>query len=672
MWGRNAVGVERDLVRQESRYVRAGSSIGCVQIDRGAGHDTSAAVRLNQGEPMCSQSLIKTIRGFLASNPTKTVQVTAVYNNAVYDTGFLQQKDVLRVGGTGMLWDGSFETAYMRGDVEGHDLRPLSVIINIADVANIFMAGGGQNDCLFEAVAAGSNRECGEEWIRELRGRSGIEGPVEARVADGIFADTDMSVDIYCPMTFQPVILAEKMREKHVSIILGDGHYYYVGSPQESDYAPQAVVDSEPRQLCAHGKISPGRYAILSQKGAYKEGSYEAINAIAARFSAHYVKKIDAENPIGSLREALGVVLEQQKSLLATIGFNIARLHAVRPSTIALGIWKTLFHPKPKFRHPSMVESFILATALNGGLQHVVKGFEGEALDVDYTSFYPGIMQSRYRVPISNGQIIDKERAEEVLSIVASWKQRKPEHEDFPVGLLALDSPDMEEKTFMKRKIYYTTQEVLHGVRKGVTWSVRDDMRHLVWPKDATARLCDIFGDYVHKIFALKKAADGDEQKRKAIKLVLNSLWGACTEKSKCRRSFTPEGGLLEDDGVFISTTIIPDMRNPGRTKNNTKCRPREQPIFLSSACYVGPFITGIGRQMASSLLCYTKSNFPSLIVAQWHTDGGWLAADDMQALLEFYVKQQADKMSARIDGGAVPGGIKHIRVHHVNKVEVL
>jgi len=290
--------------------------------------------------------------------------------------------------------------------------------------------------------------------------------------------------------------------------------------------------------------------------------------------------------------------------------------------------------------------------AHRGGIQWADKGFQGKTSKYDFTSFYPSICHSDALFPIGKPeQKFLPSGSESELDLTLPAIYRAVILGSHP--LLALRPIDKTNQDF----VYVTNLDLQNARLLGVSFKLAEHndkwCNCMAYKKEECRRGSRIFGWYVDKFFALKKAGS------KSGKFMLNVLTGMLVQKEKVHKSST--NGWALDSGSEINIT---SMSVQQLTPDRISYFGANQQIFRRpDKARLGVFITAYGRHRIIKFLL-EHGMLDKLV--QVHTDGFHLT-ESLTDCPDCPELQRATEL----------GGLKleHegvVHVHHVNKVEML
>ena len=695
----------QDFRRKNSLYAERGSQVQVIECENPALLRSAERHPLNEAAAggqrgNISGSLVETVREFLRRNPGKALQIQVRWDDGTYAAtrGFLTADSIHD-------WYGALVFLYSVDGGAGNAIEDTQLEwmqFTITDRNTIKTRGGRSetDNCLFECIfrKLGIRQEKWEEMAAAARKKFKIEpGPIEcSRVAD--LEKLGLTFDIIDPKGGTYIYSSKTIGQKHHVIYLDEDHYYEMLAPS-----------AEPADICAHIEILPkdtresavsgfgstwgcvytlrrgegyGYYELcMLQNGAPTLLSHVSrarldqlrqtpINGVRGSFKYIKIRNIKKDGKITQtvvdLKEEYAKLASHRKLILDGAGFDIFRVldPGESEAKLAMAMWREL---TPELRLEQMPFNQEVLIHQGGGLMIAEKGFEGFVVGADYKSFYPGIQQSKYRVPVKAGRVIDAAEALKVIEEIRGCSRMA--QKNFPVALLEVTGAGLEELTRLPQKRMLTSYEIWYAIqeKQGVTFTVREDSRHLLWTPEQTLPLADVFGKFVETLFALKEAAK-TEADRSFVKSILNTLWGACKERNKGRKTFTPNGSDIEGDGII--TGVFYERRKQGIT---VEMRDTHAGLFLGPAAYLSPFVAGIGRYRAASLVdslerAGKKHGFEVRCV-RWHTDGGFFTGD-IEKIKEFVGRRKAGESHGK--NKLVVEGEGRIQVHHLNKQTLL
>jgi len=249
---------------------------------------------------------------------------------------------------------------------------------------------------------------------------------------------------------------------------------------------------------------------------------------------------------------------------------------------------KTLDNNRFKLPNATPAEGNWLHFSHRGGVQWADKRFHGKTWKYDFTSFYPSICSSDALFPIGRPEKAFLQVGTETeldLTLPAIYRVIiKNTH-----PLLVLRPIDKMNQEF----VYVTNLDLQIARLLGVSFQLAECTK--TWPncmayrKEECVAGSSIFGEYVHKFFALKKTGS------KSGKFMLNVLTGMLVQKEKVHKSIRSD----ESRTIDITNMAVQQL-TPERISYFS---PNQQIFRRPDKARLGVFITAHGRHRVVKFL---------------------------------------------------------------------
>ena len=296
--------------------------------------------------------------------------------------------------------------------------------------------------------------------------------------------------------------------------------------------------------------------------------------------------------------------------------------------------------------------------AHRGGIQWADKGFQGKTSKYDFTSFYPSICHSDALFPIGKPeQKFLPSGSESELDLTLPAIYRAVILGSHP--LLALRPIDKMNQDF----VYVTNLDLYNARLLGVSFRLAEHNNKwcncMAYKKEECVAGSSIFGWYVDKFFALKKAGS------KSGKFMLNVLTGMLVQKEKKHNNSTNDWALDSGSEINITSMSVQQL-----TPDRISYFSANQQIFRRpDKARLGVFITAYGRHRIIKFLL-EHGMLDKLV--QVHTDGFHLT-ESLTNSPEHPERPELPELQRDTELGGLK--LEHegvVHVHHVNKVEIL
>ena len=277
----------------------------------------------------------------------------------------------------------------------------------------------------------------------------------------------------------------------------------------------------------------------------------------------------------------------------------------------ALHLFNEMTHHIPIPDAIKQREGLFIDNASQGAIIFNTKGYKGPCWKCDVKSMYPSIMKSSQQCfPVKEGELKYITEFEQFFRFgIYRAKITGPVREHSCASSVTEATEHSCKKLFrLSYNHYYTHIDLTRAKELGyqIDLIIDDKPNFLYYSRDKCLTGSEIFGEFVDYLFKLK------ENKILGAKNILNTLWGAISEKDKKKKKINPSV-----DDVFD----IPD-----------DCRPSFKPFdddnTIIKYCYydkiykygwarIMPFILAKGRSIISKVIEPYED-----IAIRCHTDG--------------------------------------------------
>ena len=361
-----------------------------------------------------------------------------------------------------------------------------------------------------------------------------------------------------------------------------------------------------------------------------------------SKYSEPYVYIRVPERDQRELPDIIAEYLEFSKEIYTGTLVDPKRIGSLQDTAMYIFQQHLDFH---RFNLPNAIpaEGNWLHYSHRGGLQWANKGFYGKTWKYDFTSFYPSICHSDALFPIGRPEKAFLQvgtEAELDLSLPAIYRViMESSH-----PLLVLQPIDKSNQEF----VYVTNLDLQTARLLGVSFKLAEYTKSwgncMAYKKEECVAGGNIFGAYVDKFFALKKAGS------KSGKFMLNVLTGLLVQKEKVHKV---DKSIGSDVSIDVTNSAVQQLTPEGISYFS----PNQQIFRRPDKARMGVFITAYGRHRVVKLLI-DHGMMERLV--QVHTDG-------------FHLTRPLTDCP-ELERHAELGGLKlehegTVRVYHVNKV---
>lgn len=228
----------------------------------------------------------------------------------------------------------------------------------------------------------------------------------------------------------------------------------------------------------------------------------------------------------------------------------------------------------------------------NGGGVRIGEPYKGVAYKYDINSYYPSILNSKTaKFPISPGKLID----------ITTEDIKQKRFVKFGVYHAEIECDNPKMFTTISTNMY-SHIEINYAKQLGLNITILGQC--ITWDQDQLRTFNSIFGDYIDYLYPLKK-------KHKAIKSILNSLWGRLVQKRggvithRCKWE-----DLNPDKQIIIKTNPIDDEYCMLTEKLKIS-------FFKTTYARLNPFLLGLARVQMHKTFC--KIGYDKILRS--HTD---------------------------------------------------